>query len=332
VVARAPVRICDLGGWTDTWFARSGAVLNIAVEPGVEVVASRIADPDVVVIDAADFGDRYEYRLGVGPGRHPLLEEAVAEAGGGGGVDLRIRSAVPPGAGAGTSAAVIVALIAAVDALSPGAVRSPMELARAAHRVETVRLERQSGVQDQLAAAHGGVSFITIDEYPEASVERLALSPPVADELGRRLLLVYLGRGHDSSAIHRHVISELEASPTEADARLEPLRAAAVAGRGALLAGDLAALGTAMLDSTDAQERLHPELVSDTARAVFSVARRHGALGWKVNGAGGEGGSVTVLCGDGDRHRLVEEIHAIGGGVTELPVTPAEAGARCATR
>jgi galactokinase len=109
------------------------------------------------------------------------------------------------------------------------------------------------------------------------------------------------------------VISELEASPTEADARLEPLRAAAVAGRGALLAGDLAALGTAMLDSTDAQERLHPELVSDTARAVFSVARRHGALGWKVNGAGGEGGSVTVLCGDGDRHRLVEEIHAIGG-------------------
>ena len=33
----APVRICDNGGWTDTWFARHGKVFNIAVTPLVEV-------------------------------------------------------------------------------------------------------------------------------------------------------------------------------------------------------------------------------------------------------------------------------------------------------
>ena len=35
--ARAPIRINDIGAWTDTWFAGKGRVLNAAVLPGVEV-------------------------------------------------------------------------------------------------------------------------------------------------------------------------------------------------------------------------------------------------------------------------------------------------------
>ena len=30
----APIRICDIGGCTDTWFAENGAVSNIAVADG----------------------------------------------------------------------------------------------------------------------------------------------------------------------------------------------------------------------------------------------------------------------------------------------------------
>ena len=33
----APIRICDNGGWTDTWFAGHGKVFNIGVYPYVEV-------------------------------------------------------------------------------------------------------------------------------------------------------------------------------------------------------------------------------------------------------------------------------------------------------
>ena len=32
----APIRICDTGGWTDTWFAQHGAIFNIAVSPCAE--------------------------------------------------------------------------------------------------------------------------------------------------------------------------------------------------------------------------------------------------------------------------------------------------------
>ena len=36
-------------------------------------------------------------------------------------------------------------------------------------------------------------------------------------------------------------------------------------------------------------------MVSRDAQQVMDVAEAFGALGWKVNGAGGEGGSVTIL-------------------------------------
>ena len=52
-----------------------------------------------------------------------------------------------------------------------------------------------------------------------------------------------------------------------------------------------------MVANTEAQGRLHPDLISADAQRVIEIAREHGALGWKVNGAGGEGGSLTLLCG-----------------------------------
>jgi D-glycero-alpha-D-manno-heptose-7-phosphate kinase len=53
-----------------------------------------------------------------------------------------------------------------------------------------------------------------------------------------------------------------------------------------------------MQRNTVLQAELHEALVSPEAWRVMAIAQAHGALGWKVNGAGGSGGSVTLLCGD----------------------------------
>jgi len=53
-----------------------------------------------------------------------------------------------------------------------------------------------------------------------------------------------------------------------------------------------------MSENTTAQEHLHPALVNPDAHRIIEIAKAHGALGWKVNGAGGEGGSLTLLCSD----------------------------------
>ena len=323
----APIRICDNGCWTDTWFAGHGRVFNIAVQPGAEVriaVFKARSDAARVVLHAENFGPPYEVRHAAPPwGPHPLLEAAIASMPTPPDVrlEVRIHSEAPPGAGTGTSAAVIVALIGALDALTPGRLTQG-EVAMAAHRVETVMLGRQAGVQDQIASAHGGINFIEITEYPNAVVTPVRPPTAVMDALQQRLALVYLGKSHDSSAIHESVIRSLETAGPNSAAIVE-LRGAARRSRAALLAGDFEGLGRAMTASTEAQARLHESLVSDDARRVCEIAKRHGVLGWKVNGAGGDGGSLTLL-GDGRRSAmddLVREIDQVSPAFRLIPIT-----------
>lgn len=299
----APVRIADLGGWTDTWFAGTGVVCSLAVRPGARVSLSAVDGAGEVVIEAVDFGHRYS--LAADRGKHPLLEAAIDEVGLPAGLDVvvRVSSPIPPGASTGTSAAVTVALVGALLFLRDGEVDRDV-VARTAHRVEAVRLATQTGIQDQLAAVHGGANRIDMTAYPSATVTPLSIPARALDELGRRLVLVFLGRTHVSSAVHEEVIAALErSSPSDVDRRLEPLRQAARDGARALQAGDLDAYGAALVANTNAQSALHPSLVSADARRLFDAARSWGCRGWKVNGAGGEGGSVTLLCGPEPRGR-----------------------------
>lgn len=334
VNSSAPIRICDNGSWTDTWFAGHGQVFNVAVSPLVEVqVAAYPArrEGPRVVLHVVNFGASYEVRHERAPwGPHPLLEATIASMN----VppDLRIEvtihSEAPPGAGTGTSAAVTVALIGALDALTPGRL-TPSEVAAAAHRVETDGLGRQCGVQDQLASAHGGINLIDIRAYPDAAVSPVEVRDPILWEFERRLLLIYLGGSHDSSALHEAVIRSLEDAGPNSPAIVE-LRSKAPRSRDALVAGDFDELGRVMTESTEAQRRLHPALVGTQARQVIEIAKAHGALGWKVNGAGGEGGSLTLLCGEdaGRKRALVREIQQTSVAFGNLPLRLSRKGLR----
>jgi D-glycero-alpha-D-manno-heptose-7-phosphate kinase len=332
--AVAPVRVCDIGGWTDTWFARHGHVCNIAVQPGVavDVAVSPAREPSPrVVIDAVDFDERIELDAEHSvPARHALLAAAVAEGTvpDDQSIEISITSGVPPGCATGTSAAVAVAIIAALDHLA-NTRRAPAEIAAAAHRVEVERLGLQSGVQDQLAAAHGGINHIEITAYPSAALNPISLSDDELRELERRLLLVYLGHPHHSSAVHERVVEEL-AREGSSSPRLDALRRCGARAATALAAGDWDALGRVMIQNTDAQTALHPSLVSDDARRVIALARDHGAAGWKVNGAGGDGGSLTVLCGPGDagRRALYAAIER-AAGICAMPMGLSPRGATC---
>lgn len=298
VTAHTPVRACDAGGWTDTWFAGHGTVCTLAVGPAVTVTVTvdDALPAGTVALDVPAFGDHYAFAVGDQPGRHPLLEATVARHADRAAAGLRITTTtlVPPGSGLGTSASVVVALVGALEALAGHPVDAAA-VARAAHDVETLELGWQSGVQDQLACAHGGALHLAIDIYPHARVTPIAIPATARRALAERLVTVYLGRPHASSALHHDAIASLGDT---ASARLEPLRRAAQLAAGSLSMGDLDGWAESLTDATEGQRALHPALVSAAADEVWRIARAHGALGWKVNGAGGDGGTVTVLPGD----------------------------------
>ncbi|MFO7976893.1 MAG: GHMP kinase [Candidatus Hydrogenedentota bacterium] len=323
--AMAPIRICDLGGWTDTWFAETGAVFNIGVYPYAEVqiyVREMQSDAPRIVIHAENYDERYAVDpQNIEYDRHPLLEASIdiMELPENLSFEINLYSRAPGGCSTGTSAAITTALLGALDLLTPG-YRTPHEIARLAHRVETEKLGLQCGIQDQICSAHGGLCFIEMYQYPVASVSSLLVSNSIWWELERRLVLVYLGKTHSSSTVHGRVIERLESENADKSV-LEPLRQAAVAGKDAVYAGDFDALGKAMIDNTEAQAALHSKLVSDEAKAIIDVARKYGAVGWKVNGAGGEGGSLTILCDAEGEHKR-KFIEAVPGVDPTFQVIP----------
>ena len=330
----APIRICDNGGWTDTWFAEYGAIFNIGVYPYAEAqlkVLRRDEVDDRIVIHAENYGERFPVQPGNREwNHHPLLAAAVEymDVPDDVAFEVAIYSEAPAGASTGTSAAVTVALIGSLDMLTPGRM-TPYEVAQTAQKIETEMLAQQCGIQDQLCSAFGGINYIEMYQYPQASVSQLHVPDTTWWELEKRLVLVFLGKAHSSSDVHETVIADLEGATPDSP-KLENLRQTAAKSRDAVYAGDFASLGRAMIENTEAQTRLHPALVGAEAQQLIELAQAHGALGWKVNGAGGDGGSLTLLMGaeSAQKRRLIRDLAGTNSHFQHIPIYLSRYGLR----
>jgi D-glycero-alpha-D-manno-heptose-7-phosphate kinase len=312
--ARAPVRFCDLGGWTDTRIVPSGAVLNFCASLYTHVTL-HVGAHSGISIESYDTDEQaqirdirqIEYNSVL-----DLFKAAVKRSGVKRGVRIMVRSDAPPGSGLGSSAALGVATMAALSHYLRWNLL-PYEVARESQALEVEELGLECGVQDQLASAYGGVSFMEVT-YPHARVLPVPLDTATLCELEDRFVLVYTGQSHFSSAMHEKVIAEYHAGRNVHV--FERLAECAGRGKEALLAGDLNAFAEAMNENWTAQKALHPDITTAQIEALQEKTRAAGAIGFKANGAGG-GGTVTVLAQRNRDHlvrRAVEEL-----GMTVLP-------------
>src|SRR6266545_2026488 len=161
---RAPYRILDCGGWTDTSFMPSGvgACCNVTVTLYVSMEYQPNQSPMLVMEHQASSSVQTIQLPFAGVPK--TLAEAAAKAltlttGG----TITVQSDAPSGSGLGGSASYSVALL---STLEPELLRNKHNLAVLARELETKWLGNSCGTQDQMAAAFGGVSYSEI-HYPE---------------------------------------------------------------------------------------------------------------------------------------------------------------------
>ena len=146
--ARAPVRFCDLGGWTDTRIVPHGAVLNFTARMYTYVTLTVQEGPSTVTLESLDTEEQcsfHDMRQVEYDGVLDLLKAAVARSGieirRNGAfsthrqVSLRVRSNAPPASGLGSSAALGVAAIGALVRYCGGHLL-PHEIARESQLLE----------------------------------------------------------------------------------------------------------------------------------------------------------------------------------------------------
>lgn len=312
--ARAPVRFCDLGGWTDTRIVPSGAVLNFTATLYTQVTLQVGAFTGVTVesYDTDEQAHIRDIRQIEYNNVLDLFKAAVKRSGIQRGVKILVRSDAPPGSGLGSSAALGVATVGSLSRYLHWRLL-PYEVARESQALEVEELGLECGVQDQLASAYGGINFMEVT-YPEARVFPVPVDVPTLSELEDRFVLVYTGQSHFSSAMHEKVIGEYHAGRNVH--LFERLKECAVQGKEALLAGDLDAFGEAMNANWEAQKSLHPDITTGRIEELHEQAKASGAIGFKANGAGG-GGTVTILCRRNKDHIVRRTVQQLG--MTVLP-------------
>jgi D-glycero-alpha-D-manno-heptose-7-phosphate kinase len=308
--ARAPVRFCDLGGWTDTRIVPEGRVLNLsaALYTHVTLQAGAFSSITIESCDTEDYERVTDIRQLEYNNVLDLFKAAIKRSGIKRGVRIIVRSDAPPGSGLGSSAALGAATMGALSHFLRWNLL-PYEVARESQALEVEELGLECGVQDQIAACYGGVNYMHVN-YPEARVFPVELDTATLCELEDRLLLVYTGQSHFSSAMHQKVIAAYEAGEDATRKAFATLSDCAVRGKEALMMGDLDAFAEVMNENWRAQKDLHADITTPDVEALHRAAFEAGAVGFKLNGAGG-GGTATLMCRRNTNHIVRRAVEAL---------------------
>jgi D-glycero-alpha-D-manno-heptose-7-phosphate kinase len=209
VQACAPLRISFAGGGTDVPpypATNGGAVLSATIGrcARAHVRARRDHDYHVESLDLMARAAFARHEL-VFNGHLDLVKAVLRDLAPRRGLDLTLATDAPPGSGLGSSSALVVAMLAAVG-VAGGGRWSPAELARRAYQVERVDLKIEGGMQDQYAAAFGGLNFIEFHGDDDVTVRSLEVAPATVEALERSLLLAWSGRGRTDDGILRRQV------------------------------------------------------------------------------------------------------------------------------
>jgi mevalonate kinase len=219
-------------------------------------------------------------------------------------VALQAEMRLPSGAGMGSSAALGVAVLRALDE-SRAVVRPDAEIYERSLAWERVFHGNPSGV-DNAMATHGGMAIFR----KEAPLQRIVPRHPV------RLLAANSGYASSTKLMVESVARQREREPQRIDKLFEAIAAIVANGKLALEQGDLKSLGQLMTLNHKLLSGLM--LSTDEIERMNMAAMDAGALGAKVTGAGG-GGCMIALVDSEEAHAAVTAaLRGLGKDVYEV--------------
>jgi D-glycero-alpha-D-manno-heptose-7-phosphate kinase len=308
IIVQTPFRISFFGGGTDfpSFFREEGGcVLSSAIDKYIFLTIKerfdnklRIGYTQTEMVDEID------------QIHHELIREALRLTGIERGVEITTMGDIPSeGSGLGSSSTVTVGALHAMYSYH-GEIVTAEKLAREACTIEIDVLKKPIGVQDQYIAAYGGLRFFEFLTNGEVRSERVTISPEAHRALNNNFLLFFTGVSRSSSSILKEQTNNMKDRTGE----LREIKQMALQARYELEKGNIDALGSLIHQSWELKKRLAGSISNGPINEIYETARRAGAIGGKLTGAGGGGFLllyVPYACQDHVRTAL--------NGLQELP-------------
>jgi len=308
IIVQTPLRISFFGGGTDFpsfFMEEGGCVLSSAIDKYIFVTVKerfdrklRVGYTQTEMVDEVDCI------------RHDLIRESLRLTGIREGLEVTTMGDIPSeGSGLGSSSTVTVGALQAMY-MHLGEIVSAERLAREASAIEIHTLNKPIGIQDQYIAAYGGFRFFEFRSDGEVSVEKLKMSPESHRILNHSFLLFFTGVSRQADS----VLTEQKSNIKDRLAELRAIKQMAYQARRDIEIGDFDSIGALLHHSWELKKRLSRTVSNGTINEIYDSARRAGAIGGKITGAGG--GGFLLLYVPYERQAAVRNALS---GLQELP-------------
>jgi len=294
IISKTPLRMSFFGGGSDfkAYYENSkfgyGSVVSTAIDMYVYITVNQRFDDKIrVVYNGNEFVDS------VDEVKHDIIRHALKLLNIEKGIEIIYTADIPmttAGIGLSSSSALAVGVLNALHAYK-GETVSKEQLAREACYIEIDCIGQNIGIQDQYAVSYGG--FRKYRFYSDDSVvaEPLTCDHKYLETLHDNLLLVFTGSGRDSRKILSEQSSNISKRMDNLDAMVETVDRCVES----LCKGDIDSWGKELDEAWLKKKSLSSGISNEQIDDMYDRAKKAGALGGKVLGAGG-GGFLLLYC------------------------------------
>ncbi len=322
IISRTPFRISFVGGGTDLrdFYAREqGRVLSCGINKYVYVAVKR----QIGIVD-------HKYRIGwskvefkdsIDEIEHPIVRETFRLMNIDFPVEVTTFADVPANTGLGSSSSFAVGLLHALYALK-GQMVTKHTLASTAAHIEVDMLKRSIGKQDHYAAAYGSLNTFSFYSNEKVLVEPVFYDPVFKQEMEDHMMLFYTRLKRDA----HEVLQSQKARTSEKFETLQKMRDLTIPLAQVISDGqDLNRIGEILHEGWLLKKSITEEISSIEIDDYYERARKAGAIGGKLLGAGGGGFLLFVVKPDkqvdvakalGDLYRMHFKIDSEGTRIT----------------
>jgi D-glycero-alpha-D-manno-heptose-7-phosphate kinase len=324
ILVRVPMRADLAGGTLDLWplylFQKDACTINVAISYHAECEVTTIDDDqaiEVALLDL-DYRQRYESLQELAKDPKVALACRVLEHFRLSGVRVVTRSDAPRGSGLGASSALAVALVRAISEIT-GEPLDGEDLIPLVRDLETRLIGVPAGVQDYYPPIYGGLATLRLEP---GRIVRQQLSLPLG-ELGRHLVVHYSGISHFSGTNNWEIYKRFMDGDETVKSGLSRIAGIANEMEDALEAHDLRECGKLLAEEWKVRKELFGGISNPQIDRIVRTAKRAGAWGAKVCGAGG-GGSIVFFVDPDRRQKVLDALEGAAGFT--VPATPVPYG------
>lgn len=286
IISRTPLRISFVGGGSDIesfYKHETGAVVSTAINKYIYIAVNRQFDGRIIVNYS-----KTEIVRRVSDIENNLVREALRLTGVDGGIHITSIADIPSeGTGMGSSSSYVVGLLNALYAYQGKHVNAE-KLAREACRIEIDILKKPIGKQDQYIAAYGGFQCIQFNSDGSVYVDPVICLSETKWEIEKNLLLFYTGMTRSSDPILSIQNKNME-NKTNKRKIMSGMVKLAHELKQDINKNRISSFGELLHKNWLLKRKMAEGVSTPQIDAWYEKARKNGAIGGKILGAGGGG-------------------------------------------